>query len=100
MRPLIGLTTYREQAKWGVWDQPADLLPVMYADAIVRAGGVPVLLPPATDDPDAAAADGRAASTGWWSAVAPTSTRTSTARNRTRGPPRGDRTATRGSSPC
>ncbi|WP_027861781.1 gamma-glutamyl-gamma-aminobutyrate hydrolase family protein [Marmoricola sp. URHB0036] len=55
MRPLIGLTTYREQAKWGVWDQPADLLPVMYADAIVRAGGVPVLLPPATDDPDAAA---------------------------------------------
>jgi putative glutamine amidotransferase len=56
MRPLIGLTTYREQAKWGVWDQPADLLPVMYADAIVRAGGVPVLLPPATDEPDAAAA--------------------------------------------
>ena len=54
MRPLIGLTTYREQAKWGVWDQPADLLPVMYADAIVRAGGVPVLLPPATEDPDAA----------------------------------------------
>jgi len=55
MRPLIGLTTYREQAKWGVWDQGADLLPVMYADAIIRAGGVPVLLPPATDDPDAAA---------------------------------------------
>ena len=56
MKPLIGLTTYREQAKWGVWDQPADLLPVMYADAIVRAGGVPVLLPPASEDPDAAAA--------------------------------------------
>jgi len=54
MRPLIGLTTYREQAKWGVWDQGADLLPVMYADAIARAGGVPVLLPPASDDPDAA----------------------------------------------
>ena len=56
MKPLIGLTTYRERAVWGVWDQPADLLPVMYADAIVRAGGVPVLLPPATDDPDAATA--------------------------------------------
>jgi len=28
---------------------------VMYADAIVRAGGVPVLLPPASDDSDAAA---------------------------------------------
>ncbi len=56
MLPLIGLTTYRERAKWGVWDQQADLLPVMYADAIARAGGVPVLLPPATEDPDAAAA--------------------------------------------
>ena len=55
MKPLIGLTTYRERAKWGVWDQPADLLPVMYADAIVRAGGVPVLLPPASEEPDAAA---------------------------------------------
>ncbi len=29
---------------------------MLYADAIVRAGGVPVLLPPATDDPDAVAA--------------------------------------------
>jgi putative glutamine amidotransferase len=56
VKALIGLTTYRERAKWGVWDQTADLLPVMYADAIVRAGGVPVLLPPATEDPDAAAA--------------------------------------------
>ena len=56
MKPLIGLTSYREQASWGVWNQPADLLPVMYADAIVRAGGVPLVLPPATDDPDAAAA--------------------------------------------
>jgi len=54
MKPLIGLTTYREHAKWGVWSQGADLLPASYADAIVRAGGVPVLLPPATDDPDAA----------------------------------------------
>ncbi len=46
MRPLIGLSTYREQARWGVWDQPADLLPTSYADAVERAGGVPVLLPP------------------------------------------------------
>ena len=56
MLPLIGLTTYRERARWGVWDQPADLLQVEYSDAIVRAGGVPVLLPPATEDADAAAA--------------------------------------------
>lgn len=52
MRPLIGLSTYREQARWGVWDQPADLLPTTYADAVARAGGAPVLLPPA--DPAAA----------------------------------------------
>ena len=52
MRPLIGLSTYREQARWGVWDQPADLLPTTYADAVQRAGGTPVLLPPV--DPAAA----------------------------------------------
>jgi putative glutamine amidotransferase len=45
--PLIGLTTYREHAQWGVWSQPADLLHVDYSDAVVRAGAVPVLLPPA-----------------------------------------------------
>ncbi len=56
MKPLIGLSTYREPATWGVWSQEADLLPSVYADAITRAGGVPVLLPPASDDPDAAVA--------------------------------------------
>lgn len=55
-RPLIGLSTYREQARWGVWDQRADLLPTVYADAIEAAGGVPVLLPPTTPYDDAAAA--------------------------------------------
>jgi putative glutamine amidotransferase len=55
-RPVIGLTTYREEAAWGVWHQRADLLHTEYADTVVAAGGVPVLLPPATDDPDAAAA--------------------------------------------
>jgi putative glutamine amidotransferase len=44
--PLIGLTTYREAARWGVWDQRADLLPSQYAEAVVSCGGVPVLLPP------------------------------------------------------
>jgi len=44
--PVIGLTTYREQAAWGVWDQPADLLPQQYAAAVEATGGVPVLLPP------------------------------------------------------
>ena len=44
-RPLIGLTAYREQARWGVWDTKADLLPTVYARAIEAAGGIPVLLP-------------------------------------------------------
>jgi putative glutamine amidotransferase len=44
--PRIGLTTYREQASFGVWNEPADLLPTTYADAIHTAGGVPMLLPP------------------------------------------------------
>ena len=44
--PLIGLTTYREQTRWGVWDQRADVLPAQYAEAVVSCGGVPVLLPP------------------------------------------------------
>ncbi len=45
MTVLIGVTTYREEATWGVWRQRADVLQVEYADAVVRAGGVPVLLP-------------------------------------------------------
>jgi len=54
--PLIGITTYREEAAWGVWRQRADVLQVEYADAVVRAGGVPLLLPPASADLDAARA--------------------------------------------
>jgi putative glutamine amidotransferase len=50
--PRIGLTTYREIAAWGVWQSPADLLPVSYAAGIAAAGGVPMLLPPgAAEDP-------------------------------------------------
>ncbi|MGZ5403882.1 MAG: gamma-glutamyl-gamma-aminobutyrate hydrolase family protein [Nocardioides sp.] len=52
MSALIGVTTYREEAAWGVWRQRADVLQVEYADAVVRAGGVPVLLPPASADLD------------------------------------------------
>ncbi|GAA4745075.1 gamma-glutamyl-gamma-aminobutyrate hydrolase family protein [Nocardioides endophyticus] len=44
--PIIGLTTYREDAAWGVWQQRADLLPTQYADAVEATGGVPLLLPP------------------------------------------------------
>ncbi len=54
--PLIGVTTYREQARWGVWDTRADVLHAQYADAVVAAGGVPVLLPPASSADEVAAA--------------------------------------------
>ncbi|MEO6471089.1 MAG: gamma-glutamyl-gamma-aminobutyrate hydrolase family protein [Aeromicrobium sp.] len=50
MKPLIGVTTYREQSRWGVWDEQADLLPAAYARSIEAAGGIAVLLPP-TGDP-------------------------------------------------
>lgn len=45
MRPLIGITTYREQARWNTWDSRAVLLPNTYPQAVAAAGGEPVLLP-------------------------------------------------------
>jgi len=45
-RPIIGITTYRETASWGVWRRPADLLGAGYADAVLAAGGAPLLVPP------------------------------------------------------
>lgn len=55
-RPRIGVTTYLEPASYGVWDQPSAVLPRSYVDAVVRAGGVPVLLPPVGDAYDVLAA--------------------------------------------
>ena len=43
---MIGLTTYLERAKTGVWDVPASFLPKVYFDAVEKAGGIAVLLPP------------------------------------------------------
>lgn len=45
-RPVIGLTTYLEQAQTGVWDVPASFLPKVYFQAVTDAGGIAVLLPP------------------------------------------------------
>lgn len=56
MRPLIGLSTYRERATWGVWDTSADLLPTSYATSVEAVGGVPVLLPPQAEAAEAARA--------------------------------------------
>jgi putative glutamine amidotransferase len=51
---VIGLTTYLEQAKQGVWEVRAAFLPQQYFDSVTAAGGIAVLLPP-QPDPDAAA---------------------------------------------
>jgi putative glutamine amidotransferase len=53
--PLIGISAYREQARWGVWDQPAIVLPRRYADRVAAAGAIPVLLPPVPGIEDALA---------------------------------------------
>lgn len=46
MRPVIGLCTALERARWHVWDQQAMLLPRSYVDAVQRAGAVALMLPP------------------------------------------------------
>jgi putative glutamine amidotransferase len=53
--PLIGLTTYLEQAQTGVWDVPASFLPKVYFEAVNKAGGIAVLLPPQPVDASIAA---------------------------------------------
>ncbi len=49
LRPLIGITTYVEVARYGVWETDGAILPRVYFDAVARAGGVPVLIPPIGD---------------------------------------------------
>ena len=42
-RPLIGLSAYREQAVFGVWNTQTDLLNSLYARSVEAAGGIAVL---------------------------------------------------------
>ncbi len=49
-KPRIGITTYLEPTVWGVWERDASLLPRVYLDSVVAAGGVPLLLPPVGTD--------------------------------------------------
>lgn len=53
--PVIGLTTYRERARFGVWNTDSDVLHRDYVDATLAAGGVPVLLPAGGSAEDLAA---------------------------------------------
>jgi putative glutamine amidotransferase len=45
-RPVIGICTALERARWSVWDQQAYLLPRSYIDAVKREGGIALMLPP------------------------------------------------------
>jgi len=52
MRPLVGITSYAETARWGVWDAPVTLLPQRYVEAVHAAGGRAVVIPPSAEAAD------------------------------------------------
>ena len=54
-RPVIGICTALERARWGVWDAEAAILPRSYLLHVQRAGGLGILLAPdpvAVERPD------------------------------------------------
>src|SRR5918992_5050454 len=56
-RPVIGICTALERARWTVWDNEAFLLSRAYVDAIQAAGGLVYMIPPdaaTAEEPDAA----------------------------------------------
>lgn len=53
---MIGIVGALEQARYGIWDRPCVLTQVSYIEAIQRAGGIALLIPPDTAvsaEPDA-----------------------------------------------
>lgn len=50
-KPVIGITSYLQTAKWGVWDSVAAILPFDYVREVAAAGACPVLLPPIGTEP-------------------------------------------------
>lgn len=51
-RPLIGITSYAQPARWGAWELPAALVPLAYVESVERAGGRALVVPPSTDAVD------------------------------------------------
>jgi gamma-glutamyl-gamma-aminobutyrate hydrolase PuuD len=51
-RPIVGITSYAQPAKWGAWDLQAALVPWDYVAAVDRAGGRPLIVPPVDDGVD------------------------------------------------
>jgi len=48
-RPIIGITSYAQRAKWGAWELPAALVPFFYVESVEQAGGRALLVPPSTE---------------------------------------------------
>lgn len=48
-RPVIGLTSYVEQAQFGSWSRRCALIPTEYVEHVGAADAVPVVLPPSGD---------------------------------------------------
>ena len=46
MKPVIGLTSYRQRGQTGVWDTEMAMLPAFYLEGVTRGGGLAVILPP------------------------------------------------------
>lgn len=51
-RPMIGITSYAQPARWGAWELPAALVPLYYVESVERAGGRALVVPPSTDAVD------------------------------------------------
>ena len=49
MKPIIGITSYAQEASWGAWVLPAALIPLSYVSSVEQAGGRPLLVPPSAD---------------------------------------------------
>jgi putative glutamine amidotransferase len=44
-RPVVGIPSPIELARWGAWESPAHVLPRTYVDHVQRAGGAALILP-------------------------------------------------------
>jgi putative glutamine amidotransferase len=49
VRPVIGITTYAQEATWGGWTEPAAFTPLAYVRAVEHAGGRALLVPPSEE---------------------------------------------------
>ncbi|MCZ7587465.1 MAG: gamma-glutamyl-gamma-aminobutyrate hydrolase family protein [Gaiella sp.] len=51
-RPIVGITSYAQPARWGAWQLPAALVPYHYVESVERAGGRALVVPPSVEAVD------------------------------------------------